>query len=101
MRYVGKSRGGLSKAPTKEARRKQRVKRRERHIKFIDLCFERWQFVRFRKAEEGLQNEMEKSLLSELFSLALHYPWSVVVIIVHLYCFRTCPLLTQPPPPTF
>ena len=49
MRCVGKSRGGLSKAPTKEARRKQRVKR-ERHIKFIDLRFERWQFVRFRKA---------------------------------------------------
>ena len=40
-------------ASTKEERRKQKAKRRERErdqIKFIDLGFERWQVVRFRKA---------------------------------------------------
>ena len=41
---------GLYKAPTKEERRKQKAKRRERdQIKFIDLRFDRWQVVRFRK----------------------------------------------------
>ena len=46
-----KGHGGLYKAPTKEERRKRKAKRRERnHIKFIDLGFERWQVVSFRKA---------------------------------------------------
>ena len=39
------------KSPKKEERRKHKAKRRERdQIKFIDLGFERWQVVRFRKA---------------------------------------------------
>ena len=43
--------GGLYKDPTKEERRKPKAKRIERdQIKFIDLRFERWQVVRFRKA---------------------------------------------------
>ena len=44
-----KGHGGLYKAPTKEERRKQTAKRRDQ-IKFIDLRFERWQVVTFRKA---------------------------------------------------
>ena len=47
----GKALGGLYNASTKEERRKQKTKRRERdQIKFIDLGFERWQVVRFRNA---------------------------------------------------
>ena len=48
---LGKGRGGLYNASTKEERRKRKAKRRERdQIKFIDLGSERWQVVRFRKA---------------------------------------------------
>ena len=44
--------GGIYKAQKKkEGRRKRKAKRRERdQIKFIDLRFERWPVVRFRKA---------------------------------------------------
>ena len=38
--------GGLCKGPTKEERRKRKAKKRE----LVDLGFERWQVVRFRKA---------------------------------------------------
>ena len=49
---LGKGRGGVYNASTKEEEReKRKAKRRERdQIKFIDLGFERWQVVRFRKA---------------------------------------------------
>ena len=49
---LGKGHGGLCNASTKEEERKKRkAKRRERdQSKFIDLGFERWQVVRFRKA---------------------------------------------------
>ena len=49
-----KGHGGLYNASTKEEERKKRkAKRREMYpIKFIDLRFERWQVVRFRKARE-------------------------------------------------
>ena len=41
-------------ASTKEERIQRTAKRRERdRIKFIDLRFERWQVVGFRKEEEG------------------------------------------------
>ena len=51
---LGKGHGGLYKAPTKEGRRMRKAQRRERdQIKFIDLGFERWQVVRFRKQEGG------------------------------------------------
>ena len=47
---LGKGHGGLYKAPTKEERKKQKAKRRERdQVKFIDLRFERWQVIGFRK----------------------------------------------------
>ena len=46
---LGKSHGGMYKAPTKDERRKQRVRAERDQIKFIDLKFERWQVVRFRK----------------------------------------------------
>ena len=39
-----------TKAPTKEEKRKQKAKKRGGQIKFIDLRFERWHVVRFRKA---------------------------------------------------
>ena len=52
---LGKSHGGLYKAPAKEERRKQKAKRRGVQIKFIDLRSERWQVVRSRKAR-GRQN---------------------------------------------
>ena len=55
-----KGHGGLYKAPTMEERRKRKAKRREREIererdqiKFIDLRFERWQVLGFRKAKES------------------------------------------------
>ena len=52
MSYVGERlECGLYNASTKEERRKQKAKRRERdQIKFIDVGFKRWQAVRFRKA---------------------------------------------------
>ena len=47
----GKGHGSLYKSSTMEERRKSKAKRRERDkIKFIDLGFESWQVVRFRKA---------------------------------------------------
>ena len=50
---LGKGHGGLYKAPTQEERRKRKAKGREGDdIKFIDLRFERWQVVAFRKARK-------------------------------------------------
>ena len=49
-----KGHGGICKTPIKEEKRKQNAKRSEGdQIKSIDLRFERWQVVRFRKQEEG------------------------------------------------
>ena len=48
--YVGEGHGGLYKASTMEERRKQKARRERDQIKFIDLGFERWQVIRFRKA---------------------------------------------------
>ena len=43
---LGKGHGGLYNDSTKEERRNQKAKRRERdQIRFIDLGFERWQVV--------------------------------------------------------
>ena len=39
-----------TKPPTKEERRKKRLRGERDQIKFMDLRFERWQVVRFRKA---------------------------------------------------
>ena len=47
---LGKGHSGLYNASTKEERRKQRVRGERDQVKFIDLGFERWQIVRFRKA---------------------------------------------------
>ena len=48
---LGKGHGGLYKASTKEERREgERLRGEGDQIKFIDLRFERWQVVRFRKA---------------------------------------------------
>ena len=53
MSYVGERPWWPIQSLTKEERRKRAAKRRERdQIKFIDLRFERWQVVRFRKARE-------------------------------------------------
>ena len=48
---LGKRHGGIYNASKKEERRKRKAKRRERdQVKLIDVRFERWQVVRFRKA---------------------------------------------------
>ena len=50
-----KGRDGLSKAPTKEERRKRKAKRREiDQIKFIDLIFERWLVVGLSELRWGM-----------------------------------------------
>ena len=49
---LGKGRGGLYKAPTEEERR-GRLRGERDQIKFLDLGFERWLVVRFRKARRG------------------------------------------------
>ena len=60
-----KGHGGLDRAPTKEERRKWKAKRERRErdqVKFMDLWFERWQVVRFRKARRDTfykQNTMQ------------------------------------------
>ena len=46
---LGKGHGGLYNASTKEER-SERLSGERDQIKFIDLVFERWQVVRFRKA---------------------------------------------------
>ena len=49
---LGKGHGGLYNASTKEERRKrERLSGERDQIKFIDLGFERWEVVRFRKAK--------------------------------------------------
>ena len=53
MSCVEESHGGLYKAATKEERRSERLRGERDQIKFIDLRFERWQVVRFRKARRG------------------------------------------------
>ena len=45
-----KGHGGLYKAPTKEEEESEKLRGERYQIKFIDLRFERWQVVRFRKA---------------------------------------------------
>ena len=52
---LGKGHGGLYNASTKEEERKkkersERLRGERDQIKFIDIGFERWQVVRFRKA---------------------------------------------------
>ena len=49
--YVGAKPWWPIQSPTEEERRKRKAKKRESdQIKFIDLRFEKWQVVRFRKA---------------------------------------------------
>ena len=49
--YVGKRPWWPKKTPKREERRKRELRKVESdQIKFIDLRFERWQVVRFRKA---------------------------------------------------
>ena len=50
---LGKGHGGLYNASTKKERRSERLRGERDQIKFIDLGFERWQVVRFRKARGG------------------------------------------------
>ena len=50
---LGKGHGGLYNASTKEERRSARLTGEGGQIKFVDLGFERWQVVRFRKARGG------------------------------------------------
>ena len=47
---LGKGLGGLYKAPTEEKEEGERLRGERDQIKFVDLRFERWQVVRFRKA---------------------------------------------------
>ena len=42
--------GGLCKVPTKEEEESERLRGERDQTKFIDLGFESWQVVRFRKA---------------------------------------------------
>ena len=46
---LGKGYGGLYKAPTKEERRKKRLRGERDQIKLVDLRFERCKVVRFKK----------------------------------------------------
>ena len=48
-----KGHGGLYKASTMEERKNERLRGERDQIKFIDLGFERWQVVRFRKVRES------------------------------------------------
>ena len=84
-----KGHGGLYKAPTKEERRKRKAKRGERdQIKFIDLRFERWQVVRFRKGKRGQD-------LPCLFTVNMKCPilfvkflqkMQIVIVPLHMHC---------------
>ena len=47
---VGKGHGGLYKAPNRKKEESERLSEERDQIKFIDLGFERWQVIRFRKA---------------------------------------------------
>ena len=47
---MGKGNGGLYKASTKKKEESGRLRGERDQITFIDLRFERWQVVRFRKA---------------------------------------------------
>ena len=53
---LGKSNGGIYKAPTKEERRKRRLRGEIDQIMLSDHRFERWQVVRFRKARKMTSN---------------------------------------------
>ena len=47
---LGKGHGGLYKPQQRKRKESEQLRGEEDKIKFIDLRFERWQVVRFRKA---------------------------------------------------
>ena len=50
LSYVGEGHGGLDRAQQRKKEESERRTGRKDQIEFIDLRFERWQVVRFRKA---------------------------------------------------
>ena len=95
---LGESHGGLYKAPTKEERRMQKANRRKRdQIKFIDLRFERWQVVRFRKKVRRSINCMFLQWMMNKY-IAVHSHTFPTYISIHSYkqpCMHSCIFLDQ------
>ena len=77
-----KGHGDLYKAPTKEESKRLRGERDQ--IKFIDLRFERWQVVRFRKARRRQEvPQIARPMDDDLWDRVREVGSVMIIIIVY------------------